>query len=179
MKTESRMPYRADRTLEAVLSSTSSDSHMWNLIFIQLVLEEHGYLVTNLGACAPVDVLADRCAARPPTVVVLSTVNGHGHLDGALAVRRLRQNPSLATTPIVIGGKLGIQASSPDHVQHLRAAGFDAVFGDTAAELSEFRAFLRHVADDAFADVPSCGAAAARTPFEIARVSKPGRAGFA
>ena len=66
MEIESRTPYRADCTLEAVLSSTSSDSHMWNLIFIQLVLEEHGYRVTNLGACVPVDVLADQCAAQPP-----------------------------------------------------------------------------------------------------------------
>jgi methylaspartate mutase sigma subunit len=179
MKIESRTPYRADRTLEAILSSTSSDSHMWNLIFVQLVLEEHGYRVTNLGACVPVEVLADRCAAQLPAVVVLSTVNGHGHLDGALAVRRLRQIPSLATTPIVIGGKLGIQASSPDHVQHLRAAGFDAVFGDTAADLSEFSAFLRRVAADALADVPSCGVAVARTPFEIARASKARRAGLA
>jgi len=154
MKTESRTSHRADRTLEAVLSSTSSDSHMWNLIFVQLMLEEHGYRVTNLGACVPVEVLADRCAAQPPALVVLSTVNGHGHLDGALAVSRLRQVPSLAITPIVIGGKLGIQASSSDHAQHLRVAGFDAVFGDTAADLSEFSAFLRRVAADAFADEP-------------------------
>lgn len=172
MKTESRTSHRADRTLDAVLSSTSSDSHMWNLIFMQLMLEEHGYRVTNLGACVPAEVLADRCSAQPPAAVVLSTVNGHGHLDGALAVSRLRQVPSLAITPIVIGGKLGIQASSPDHVQHLRAAGFDAVFGDTAADLSEFSAFLRRVAADAFADEPSSGVAVARTPFEIARVSK-------
>jgi methylaspartate mutase sigma subunit len=155
MEIKSRTPYRADRTLEAILSSTSSDSHMWNLIFIQRVLEEHGYRVTNLGACVPVDVLVDRCAAQPPTVVVLSTVNGHGHLDGAVAVSRLRQIPALATTPIVIGGKLGIQASSLDHVRQLRAAGFDAVFGDAAADLSEFSAFLSRVAANAFADAPS------------------------
>jgi methylaspartate mutase sigma subunit len=179
MQVESRTPYGADRTLEAILSSTSSDSHMWNLIFIQLVLEEHGYHVTNLGACVPVEALVDRCAALPPTVVVLSTVNGHGHLDGALAVNRLRQIPSLATTPIVIGGKLGIQASSLDHVQHLRAAGFDAVFGDTASDLSEFSAFLRRVAADSFAGAPSCDVAVARTPLEIARAAAARGAGLA
>lgn len=82
MQVEPRTPYGADRTLEAILSSTSSDSHMWNLIFIQLVLEEHGYHVTNLGACVPVEALVDRCAALPrrwsssvlSTVTVISTV---------------------------------------------------------------------------------------------------------
>lgn len=172
MKTEPRTWHRADRTLEAVLSSTSSDSHTWNLIFMQLMLEEHGYRVTNLGACVPTELLADRCAAQPPAVVVLSTVNGHGHLDGALAVSRLRQVPSLAMTPIVIGGKLGIQASSPDHAQQLRAAGFDAVFGDTAPDLNAFGAFLRRVAADTSAEAPPFNVDVARTPFEIARVSK-------
>ncbi len=163
MKTEPRTSRRADRTLEAVLSSTSSDSHTWNLIFIQLMLEEHGYRVTNLGACVPTEVLADRCAAQPPAVVVLSTVNGHGHLDGALAVSRLRQVPALAVTPTVIGGKLGIQASGPDHAQHLRAAGFDAVFGDTAADLNAFSAFLRRVAADTLADAPPFSSRASTT----------------
>ncbi|MFC0002967.1 cobalamin B12-binding domain-containing protein [Micromonospora siamensis] len=136
------------RELTAILSSTSSDSHMWNLTYMQLLLEEHGYRVTNLGACVPTEVLAERCADDSPTLIVISTVNGHGHLDGAHAVRRLRQIPSLAATPTVIGGKLGIHSVDQDEVRHLRDAGFDAVFGDTAADLDEFSVFLRDLAAD-------------------------------
>lgn len=56
----------------------------------------------------PDEVPDDECRARRPDLVVLSTVNGHGHQDGLRVIRRLRAAPELAGTPIVIGGKLGI-----------------------------------------------------------------------
>jgi len=168
MENESSTSSRTAHELEAVLSSTSSDSHMWNLIFMQLMLEEHGYRVANLGACVRPELLVERCAARPPAVIVLSTVNGHGRLDGAQAVRRLREIPSLAATPTVIGGKLGIRSADPDETRQLRTAGFDAVFGDTAADLDEFSAFLRGVAAGVPADEAALDAAAA---FDVAGAS--------
>jgi methylmalonyl-CoA mutase cobalamin-binding subunit len=112
-----------------VLSSVSSDSHTWNLVFLQLLLEEHGYQVKNLGACVPDDLLLEVCLAEVPDAVVISTVNGHGRLDGIRLARRLRAEPTLAGVPMMIGGKLGLQGTACAAAQaELIAAGFDAVF---------------------------------------------------
>jgi CheY-like chemotaxis protein len=60
---------------------------------------------------------------------VISTVNGHGRIDGARLARAVRRDPEIAQLPMVIGGKLGIEGmSSDDEVSRLLEAGFDAVF---------------------------------------------------
>jgi methylaspartate mutase sigma subunit len=126
-----------------VVSGLSSDAHTWNLVFLQLLIEELGYRVVNLGPCVPDDVLLGECRRLAPAMVVLSSVNGHGHRDGLRVIEKLRGSEPLAATPIVIGGKLGI--SGRDNVRHvsaLMAAGFDAVFTDGAAAIADFRQFL-------------------------------------
>ncbi|MFE2728320.1 cobalamin B12-binding domain-containing protein [Kitasatospora sp. NPDC059327] len=127
-----------------VLSSVSSDSHTWNLVFLQLLLEENGYQVENLGACVPDDLLLEVCLARVPDAVVISTVNGHGRLDGIRLARRLRAEPALARVPMMIGGKLGLQGTVDAGSQaELIAAGFDAVFeAGSGPDVSEFLAYL-------------------------------------
>ena len=155
METTPANPARTTNDLEAVLSSTSSDSHTWNLIFIQLLMEEHGYRVSNLGPCVPPEMLVERCRARPPALVVLSSVNGHGYLDGAHAVHQLREVRALRHVPVVIGGKLGIRSTDPELLARLRAEGFDAAFDDSDADLDHFRAFLRTVAAEHAAHVRS------------------------
>jgi methylaspartate mutase sigma subunit len=127
---------------EAVVSSTVSDSHMWNLVYLQLLLEEHGFQVTNLGPCVPPEALTGQCTARVPDLIVLSSVNGHGAYDGLEAARSVRAVPALAETPMVIGGKLGIDDKAQGHKRLLREAGFDAVFADDEASLETFKAFL-------------------------------------
>ena len=131
---------------EVILSGTASDSHTWNLIFLQLLLEEHGYQVANLGACVPDELLLERCEADLPDLVVLSSVNGHGYYDGARAVRLLRASPALRGTPILIGGKLGISSAEPHRAAALLDAGVDAVFGDDQAGLDAFRALIDRIA---------------------------------
>lgn len=129
----------------AVISSVASDSHTWNLVYLQLALEELGYTVTNLGACVPDEMLVDECLRLDPDLVVVSSVNGHGYIDGARLIARVRARPELAETPVVIGGMLGI--SGPDgrrgHDQ-LLAAGFSAVFGD-GSRMPAFRAYLEQL----------------------------------
>ncbi len=115
-----------------LLSTVSSDAHTWNLVFLQLLLEEHGYEVTNLGPCVPDDVLLDALRDIRPDLLVISTVNGHGHLDGARLVRRIRAEPELRTVPAVIGGKLGIHGADSTEIRELTDAGFDAVFTDAS-----------------------------------------------
>jgi methylaspartate mutase sigma subunit len=122
-------PTRRRGRQSVLVTSVSSDSHTWNLVYLQLLLEELGYRVHNLGACAPDELVVVECLRSRPDLVLVSTVNGHGHRDGARLIGRIRAHPGLRTTPVVIGGKLGIAgpggARSRDE---LRAAGFDAVY---------------------------------------------------
>ncbi|MDO0928850.1 cobalamin-dependent protein [Streptomyces sp. TG1A-8] len=117
-----------DGPRHAVLSTIPSDSHTWNLLFLQLLLEEQGWEVTNLGACVPVDVLTTESAARVPDLIVVSTVNGHGAEEAPALARAVRAVPALSGVPLVIGGKLDTSgATGPDVHAALVAAGFDAV----------------------------------------------------
>ncbi|WFE24541.1 methylaspartate mutase [Solwaraspora sp. WMMD937] len=126
-----------------IVSGLSSDAHTWNLVFLELLLAELGYRVTNLGACVPDELLVRECLDRAPELLVLSSVNGHGHLDGARVVRRLRGLPPLAGLPIVIGGKLGVAGGlTAAQRDELARAGCDAVFEENAETVTAFRRFL-------------------------------------
>ncbi|UVS77503.1 methylaspartate mutase subunit S [Actinokineospora sp. UTMC 2448] len=129
--------------LSAIVTSLSSDAHTWNLVYLQLVLEELGVRVANLGACVPDEVIVGECAERRPDLVVVSSLNGHGCRDGVRLIGALRAEPALVATPVVIGGKLDVAAS--DNSARLLSAGFDAVFDDTAG-LLPFRSFVRTLA---------------------------------
>lgn len=118
-----------------LLSTVHSDSHMWNLVFLQLFLEENGNEVVNLGPCTPPEVVIDKARELRPDLIVISTVNGHGHIDGIELINAVRSEPDLAGTRIVIGGKLGIEGEGNlRHGVSLRRAGFDAVFEASAEE---------------------------------------------
>jgi len=121
--------------LHVLLTTVSSDSHTWNLVYLQLLLEELGCQVTNLGACVPDALLIDEVRRIRPDAVVCSTVNGHGHIDGARMIRWLRADPdpAVATIPVIIGGKLGIAGDrDPELLAELLEAGFTTVFTDQA-----------------------------------------------
>ncbi|MFI7344761.1 cobalamin B12-binding domain-containing protein [Streptomyces sp. NPDC049936] len=125
-----------------VVTSVSSDAHMWNLVFLQLLLEERGGDVVNLGACVPDEVILAECRRNRPDALVVSTVNGHGHLDGLRLIEKIRADPELSGLRVVIGGKLGIRGSENARFgTELVAAGFDAAF-ESEAGLAEFDAFL-------------------------------------
>ena len=134
-----------------LISSTSSDAHTWNLVFLQLLVGEHGNEVHNRGACVPVELLVRECTRRSPELVVLSSVNGHGARDGVAAARAIRCVPALASLRVVFGGKLTTDGSlAPAERRALNDAGVDAVFtGPSAAE--EFRRILAPAHADAAA----------------------------
>jgi methylaspartate mutase sigma subunit len=115
--------------LRVLLSTTSSDSHTWNMVFLHLLLEESGHRVINLGPCVPDDLLVESARLHQPDAIVITTVNGHGQIDGARVVRALREKAATRHIPVMIGGQLGIDGpSTDDQVRRLLAAGFDAVF---------------------------------------------------
>jgi methylaspartate mutase sigma subunit len=125
-----------------VLTGVSSDSHTWNLVFLQLLIEEQGHRVVNLGPCVPPELLVAECEVIDPALVVVSTVNGHGAADGLSTITALRAEPRLFDTPVVIGGKLGVDgAPTPTELARLRDAGYSAVFGD-GGDLSAFTSLL-------------------------------------
>jgi methylaspartate mutase sigma subunit len=117
-----------------VLSTIPSDSHTWNLLFLQLLMEENGWSVTNLGACVPVPMLVDESLSQEPDMIVISTVNGHGAQEGLDVITALRGEPALSDVPVLLGGKIDVsEARQRDDVGGLLAAGYDAVLiGDAA-----------------------------------------------
>jgi methylaspartate mutase sigma subunit len=141
MSPSSMIPTPGDQPV--LVAGGISDSHTWNLVYLQLLLEEHGHRVVNLGPCVPEDLLIAEALAQRPVLIVVSSVNGHGYHDGMRTVTRLREHPELAAVPAVIGGKLGIAGPcGSDEVAALRAAGYDAVFDDSAEGVADFRRLL-------------------------------------
>lgn len=119
-----------------LLSTVSSDSHTWNLVYLTLLLEEHGYEVRNLGPTVPDELLIDTACSQQPDVIVISSVNGHGYLDGSRVIRALRASAGVSRIPVVIGGKLGIDGAENEvSRRRLIDAGFNAVFGDQDASV--------------------------------------------
>lgn len=127
----------------ALLTTIPSDSHFWNLIFLQMHLEEAGWQVTNLGSCVPIETNARAAKSGDYDLIAVSTVNGHGYLEGVelgweLADLTFEKRPKL-----VIGGKLGLDHETEhEHAKSLAAAGFDAVFHGPSA-IPAFDAFLQ------------------------------------
>ena len=133
-------------SLRLVVSGVSSDAHTWNLVYLQALLEEWGARVVNLGACVPDREVMDACRRLRPDLLVLGTVNGHGHLDGRRLIRRIRADRALAAMPAVIGGRLDTLGSAGEDVgTPLLDAGFDAVF-DAEQGVEEFIGFLTALA---------------------------------
>lgn len=126
---------------KSIVSSTVSDSHTWNLIFLQLLLEEMGHEVVNIGACVPEDLLARECLEHRPDLVVVSSVNGHGFNDALGLIRSMRSVPGLERVPFVVGGKLGVDGlRDVGFTRRLLREGFDAVFDED--DLDGFREFV-------------------------------------
>jgi methylaspartate mutase sigma subunit len=115
-----------------VLSGVSSDSHTWNLVFLQMVLEEQGFEVVNVGACVSDAMLLSTVRRVRPHAVVMSSVNGHGHRDAARAIHALRGDPDVGDVPAFIGGKLDVTGQhNAQCAGELLDAGFTAVFTES------------------------------------------------
>lgn len=133
---------RAPSEPRTVVASTPSDAHSWNLVYLQLLLEEYTSDVANLGPCLPIDRLVEECLRRRPDLIVISSVNGHGYADGLAVIAALRAEPAIDGAQIVIGGMLTTDAArDPVVAAELRASGYDDVYvGPDAIE--RFRAEL-------------------------------------
>ena len=127
---------------KAVLTTIPSDSHNWNLIFIQLFLEESGFEVINLGACVPYELLEETCRQNNPDTLVVSTINGHGFIEGKELIGRIRSLHSMANTDVFIGGKLSVDVNrSYLYALELEQAGYTKVYCDNQ-DFPDFEARL-------------------------------------
>ncbi|MGW0856641.1 cobalamin B12-binding domain-containing protein [Streptomyces sp. NPDC002690] len=159
----------------AIVSTLPSDAHTWNLVFLQLLIEEHGFRVLNLGPAVPLGLLVDRCAELRPALVVISSVNGHGHQDGLRAITALRARPENARVPVVIGGKLGVSAvGRTERAQELLAAGFDAVYDDTGGT-EDFLTLIASLSDGPAETALPAGSAASATGAVLTDAAGPTR----
>ncbi|MEU6929775.1 cobalamin-dependent protein [Streptomyces sp. NPDC046385] len=130
----------SDSPRRVLLTTGSSDAHTWNLVHLQLFLEEHGHSVLNLGPCVPERLLVDTARMTHPDLVVLSSVNGHGHQDGLRAARALRADRRTQDIPMVIGGLLGISPEGAEQrTAELLDAGYDEVYADGTAPTALLR----------------------------------------
>lgn len=132
-----------------LLATVESDSHMWNLVYLQLWLAEHGLNVKNLGSCTPIDAVLTALEQRRTHLLVVSSVNGHGYSQGLELIRQVRRkHPHL---PCVIGGKLTTSEEETLVVrQPLIEAGYNQVFVGPDA-IDSFSGYLGtlHVPADA------------------------------
>ncbi|MBY4402631.1 cobalamin B12-binding domain-containing protein [Rhodococcus fascians] len=126
-----------------ILATIQSDSHMWNLVFLELFLTEAGHTVVNLGPCTPVELIAETAARVDASAVVISSVNGHGHLDAPAVAKRIREDDRCSGVTLVVGGKLGVSGDANiEHASGLIEAGFNAVFEATASPSLQQNALL-------------------------------------
>lgn len=128
-----------------LLTTIASDSHMWNLVFMELFMQERGFEVLNLGCCVPQDEVAAGIASFRPDVVLVSTVNGHGVAQGRELIEHVGGALDNARPVFVIGGKLSVEDSGLEGAAaSLIRAGYDAVFyGDHA--LNDFELYIQRL----------------------------------
>jgi methylaspartate mutase sigma subunit len=125
----------------ALVGGPSSDAHTWNLVFLGLYLEEHRFTVINLGPCVPDNLFTEEIARAQPDLVVVSTVNGHGILDGSRLIGAIRSDARWSPV-VIIGGKLStLGGDNASAAPILLERGFDGVFDDSAG-LTAFESLI-------------------------------------
>src|SRR4051795_5827242 len=92
-------PSPAKPRKRAVIATVPSDSHMWNMVYIELLLKEHGWDVINLGACTPPELVVAPCRAELPDVLVIPSGNAHGHIGGRKIIGAVRSKAELDYLP--------------------------------------------------------------------------------
>lgn len=137
----------------ALLTTLPSDAHGWNLVFLEMLLQEQGFNVTQLGICTPVAEVLRACDHGTIDLVVVSTVNGHGHLEAAELAATLRARHDPKGLPMVIGGKLGILGDNSAYRAPLLAAGYNCVYDEHG--LDDFLCFLVELRTGLDADMRS------------------------
>jgi methylaspartate mutase sigma subunit len=125
-----------------LLTTIESDAHTWNLVYMRSLLEEHSIHTISLGPCVRAEATVEAIFAHRPDVVVISSVNGHGVVQGRALFQLAARCVGKPLPPLVIGGKLCTRdADEPGVKRDLLALGFSGVFVGAQA-IPEFRRWL-------------------------------------
>lgn len=140
MRTEKRRAGRPHPLF--LLTTVESDAHTWNLVYIETLLEEHGVETINLGPCVPAEMTIEAIVSHRPDGVIVSSVNGHGFLQGRALYQLAAEHLGDCLPPMLIGGKLSTtEENGPALKRELLALGFEGVFVGRRA-IPEFRRWL-------------------------------------
>lgn len=134
-----------------LLATVKSDSHTWNLIYIQLLLEELGFNVLNLGPCVSPRDTIQAIKDNKPLFVVISSVNGHGWVEGE-SLYQLAASELMDSCPeFLIGGKLSVRESDEKEiVERLSEIGYSGVFVGKDS-IKRFVQYIESVSSTAYA----------------------------
>jgi methylaspartate mutase sigma subunit len=131
-----------NHNLNIILTGTPSDSHTWNLVFMELFLQEHNCTVYNLGPCVSPAQLQRSLKKWPCDLVVISSINGHLFQDAIKIIASFPKQDLPTLPPFVLGGKMGIsQRDVFFQKQKLLKLGYEGVFVDRNA-LERFARYL-------------------------------------
>ncbi len=130
-----------DDKLVALLTGVRSDSHTWGLTYMHLLLEERGFRAINIGANSSTKEVTDAANNNLPEIIVVSSVNGHGFIEGQELAEALEAE-GLGNVTKVIGGILPTDPNEiPVATEALLLSGFDAVFNGPES-VQRFLTFL-------------------------------------
>lgn len=127
---------------KVLLAGPPADAHTWNLIYLELLLQENGFCVTNLGPNVAHALLFETLTQKPHDLVVMSCLNGSVKQEG-LALMEERSSRTRGGEIFVIGGALQEQEDINGTQRALMQAGFlDAFLNES--DPSRFVRFLSY-----------------------------------
>ncbi|WP_340124100.1 cobalamin B12-binding domain-containing protein [Methylobacter svalbardensis] len=136
---------------KCLLTTIESDSHTWNLVYLQRFIHEHGGLAKILGCCVSPGETVNAIKGFRPDLVVVSSVNGHGFHQGRELIANAVQALGAYRPVFVVGGKLTTVEEDNKWIRvDLQEAGYDRVFVGKSA-IDDFTLFLQEFRQQAVA----------------------------
>ncbi len=138
----------------ALLATVPSDSHSWNLIFMEFHMTDHGLDVTNLGPNTPAQEILKNLKHKHFDIVVISSVNGHGSIEGLELISSIKTEAKYSGE-VYLGGKICTATKEDtvsEHIEELERAGFERVFDDSVT--NSFDEFQKVMIDLTATDAP-------------------------
>ncbi|MBM3468360.1 MAG: hypothetical protein FJX71_02875 [Alphaproteobacteria bacterium] len=134
-----------ENMLNVILTGTPSDSHTWNLIFMELFLQENKCRVRNLGSCVSAEQLHTAIEEEVPDLVVISSINGHLFQDAIKIINTFPSHLASSLPPLVVGGKMGITLKETGFQgKKLLKLGYSGVFVEKDSLVS-FKQYLHRL----------------------------------
>jgi methylaspartate mutase sigma subunit len=131
---------------KVILATIPSDSHCWNLVFMELFLKEQRFDVINLGPCTPFELILECTLKNTVSAIIISSVNGHAFLEAERLIKMIRKNVPY-DIPVYLGGKLSTDMKKAEfYAKELENAGYTKAYSEND-DMSDFKAQLKSLSD--------------------------------